>query len=155
MLSCPICQTALDDDSIQGGRCFSCGSQVVWQGEEKEEAVGAGALAKGGMSSGSSEHMKGEDGSSAAVDAPADVAMNRPVPPPKPIVIEPIEQAAEKPKSRQLSMSQNNAIRTMWQGTVAPTTTPMTSIPRQRDDRNDEAIVACHPLARANQGNHW
>ena len=157
MLSCPICQTALDDDSIHGGRCFSCGSQVVWPGEEDEvQAVAATASVKDSIAD-----LSDQDDMLTASDMFARVTGTpRPAPlpakplkqPPRP---KPAPKPVSKPKSRHLSIAQDQQLRSMWQGTLAPSATRMTSLQAStlvQATRRSSLVIRSRELSKRSDG---
>ena len=153
MLSCPICQTTLDNDSIHGGRCFSCGSQVVWQGQQEKELVAVGEAPA--ENTAHSDHRRTmADFEPAPIDERSSPATLAEESDPAPFKY-PAKRRPNKPRSRNLSIEQSQAINTIWGDSFGSGSTPMTSLRSSGSadsTRKSTLVIRSRALSRPSQG---
>ncbi|MCA9213352.1 MAG: protein kinase, partial [Planctomycetales bacterium] len=165
MLTCPICQTTLDNDSIQGGRCFSCGSQVTWQCAPDELAHAGTATLAGGATSDTTKQTLangmppaeggfGESNTATMRSIESEFIPTDASPPKQKKFVYPAKPRP-KPKSRALSIEQNNALKTIWGNTLDSDATPMTSLRSDayvQETKKSSLVIRSRALARRIDG---
>jgi len=101
MLSCPICDSQIDDVSAHDGRCPNCGGVIAWHYEEETAAEPAEDLVHDPVHNADSPKAT-------AKPSKGSVAPQRP----------PAKSAMPKPES--LSDSRRVDVTAMWEGSISP-----------------------------------